>query len=92
MLEGNIHPSMAFNELLLLCVDSSNATLRPCYSLQQLSNGNGLLINKTSIALRLMSGMHKLPKDCTLLLSDIKEVEISPWNQGITSDRICRNI
>ena len=63
------------------CVNSSNATLRPCYSLQQLSNGNGLLINKTSIALRLMSGMHKLPKDCTLLLSDIKEVEISPWNQ-----------
>ena len=63
------------------CVDNSNATLRPCYSLQQLSNGNGLLVNKTSITLLLLSGTHVLPEDCTLLLSDIGEVEISPWNQ-----------
>ena len=63
------------------CVDSSNATLRPCYSLQQLSNGNGLLVNKTSITLRLLSGTHILPENCTLLLSNVGEVEISPWNQ-----------
>ena len=63
------------------CVDNSNATLRPCYSLQQLSNGNGLLVNKTSITLRLLPGTHVLSKDCTLLLSNIGEVEISPWNQ-----------
>ena len=63
------------------CVDNSNATLRPCYSLQQLSNGNGLLVNKTSITLHLLSGIHELRKDCTLLLSNIEEIEISPWNQ-----------
>ena len=63
------------------CVDNSNATLRPCYSLQQLGNGTGLLVNKTSVKLRLLSGMHILSEDCSLLLSNIEEIEISPWYQ-----------
>ena len=63
------------------CVDNSNATLGPCYSLHQLCNGNGLLVNKASITLHLLSGIHVLPEDCSLLLSEIAEAEISPWNQ-----------
>ena len=63
------------------CNDSGSATLRPCYSFQQLSIWNGLLFNKSAITLLLLSGTHVLPESHTLILSDIREVEISPWKQ-----------
>ncbi len=62
------------------CNTSGNITLRPCYSLQQLSNRSGLLFNKSSITLLLLSGTHELPKNHILKLFRVKEVVISPWN------------
>lgn len=55
--------------------------LTPCYSLQQLSNGNKLLLNKSVVVLYLLPGTHVLPANHTLTFSDIHQAEISPWNQ-----------
>ena len=49
----------------------NNTSSSPCYSLQQLGNGNGLLVNKTNISLRLLSGTHVLSENSTLLLSNV---------------------
>ena len=77
-LEYFISPDPVTNET---CNNSGSAALRPCYSLQQLSIGNGLLFNKGTITLLLLSGTHILPENHTLMLSNIRKVEIFPWNQ-----------
>ncbi len=61
--------------------NASGSTLRPCYSLQQLSYGSGLLLNKSAVTLHFLSGIHVLSQNHSLMLSDINEVEIAPWNQ-----------
>ena len=76
-----ISPYSTTNET---CSDESGSggvILRPCYSLQQLGNDNELIFHKSAITLFFLSGTHKLPKNYTLLLSDVKKVELSPWNK-----------
>lgn len=63
------------------CSVNNGTSLSPCYSLQQLCEDKSeLLINKSAVTLILLSGRHVLPENYTLTLSDINEVEISPWN------------
>lgn len=63
------------------CIANENTSVSPCYSLQQLSNGNELLSNTTSIVLFIETGTHIIPENHTLLLSNLTEVTISPHSQ-----------
>ena len=73
------------------CSDSGSTTLRPCYSLQQLSNGNELLFNKSGIILILLPGTHVLPENHTLMFSNVNDLNISPQSQEQEQFVLCHS-
>ena len=59
-----------------------NATvLQPCYSLDQLSNENHLLTNKTAVTLLLVQTRHVPQSDYIILAANVTELRLRPWNE-----------
>lgn len=68
------------------CTDNGTL-LRPCYSLQQLSNGNTLLSGRNSVTLLLLPGKHAISQ--TFTAYNVGKLNIHPWNnQQVTI--VCR--
>ena len=81
--EFYISPDPITNET---CSDNKGIVLRPCYSIEQLSTRNDLLLNETAITLLFLTGTHVHPKEHTLKLSEKEEVIISA--QGNANSQI----
>lgn len=63
------------------CTVNGNESLRPCRSLQQLSNARISLSNKRSIKLLLLPGIHVISQSSSLKVSNVRKFEIHPWNE-----------
>ena len=70
-----ISPVAVVNES---CTVSDNTTLRPCYTLQQLSSQNNWLLTITQLTLILLPGTHRINQTSVFNAS---ELEIYSWNQ-----------
>ena len=74
-----ISPVAVVNES---CTVSDNTTLRPCYTLQQLSSQDNWLLNITQLTLLFLPGTHHIKR--TFILSQLVEMEIFSWDEQQT--------